>query len=120
MTDYTRIPIRDAEHQRLVQLQNNLAGKIDSYLSRPSLSDVIKYLLEQQEIKIMNTQTYYISEAMLGDEATEQDARRMVELLTEKGYDVEYGNRFNRTDEDDIATRDWEDALDIISQEKYA
>lgn len=64
--------------------------------------------------------TYYITEAHLGDEATEQDARRMVELLTAKGYDVEYGNQFNRDGEDAIASRDWEDALDVISREKYA
>lgn len=62
--------------------------------------------------------TYYISEQMLGDEATEQDARRMVELLNAKGYDVEYGDAIGQ-DEDDIATRDWEDALDTISSEKY-
>ncbi len=50
MTDYVRIPIRDTEHKRLVLLQNSLAGKISSYLARPSLSDIIKYLLDQQEI----------------------------------------------------------------------
>lgn len=55
MTEYTRIPIRDAEHQRLVQLQHELTGKISSYLSRPSLSDVIKHLLDREELKTMNT-----------------------------------------------------------------
>lgn len=61
--------------------------------------------------------TYYISEQMLGDEATETDARRMVEILTEKGYEVEYGDRHNT---EEIADADWEEALDMISHEKYA
>lgn len=61
--------------------------------------------------------TYYIGEQMLGDEATEQDARRMVEILTEKGYDVEYGDRRNT---EEIADSDWEDGLDIVSSEKHA
>jgi hypothetical protein len=64
--------------------------------------------------------TYYISEAMLGGEATEQDARRMVELLTERGYDVEYGDSRRGQSEDEVSIVDWEAALDIISQEKYA
>jgi hypothetical protein len=49
MTDYVRIPIREDEHKRLVALQTELTGKIDSYLTRPSLSDVIEYLLDQRE-----------------------------------------------------------------------
>lgn len=60
MTEYTRIPIRDAEHKRLVQLQNELAGKIDSYLSRPSLSDVIEYLLDQHGDITMSNQEYNV------------------------------------------------------------
>lgn len=63
--------------------------------------------------------TYYISEQMLGDDATEQDARRMVELLTERGYNVEYGDALGQ-DEATISDSDWSDALDIISGEKYA
>lgn len=62
--------------------------------------------------------TYYISEQMLGDEATEQDARRMVEILSAKGYDVEYGDTIGQ-EEDEIATQDWEAALDEVSVEKY-
>ena len=61
--------------------------------------------------------TYYVSEAQLGDEATEQDARRMVEILAAKGYDVEYGDCLGQ-DETDIANRDWEDGLDTISYQK--
>lgn len=49
MTEYVRIPIREEEHKRLVTLQGEWAGKIDSYLSRPSLSDVIKKLLDERE-----------------------------------------------------------------------
>jgi hypothetical protein len=75
----------------------------------------------EQEIGTMTSQTtYYISEAMLGDEATENDARRMVEILTERGYDVEYGDSHHGQFEDEILTSDWDAALDIISQEKYA
>lgn len=66
-----------------------------------------------------NSNTYYISEAMLGDEATEDDARRMVEILEGKGYNVEYGDKLGQ-DEAAISTADWEDGLDIISLEKYA
>jgi hypothetical protein len=77
--------------------------------------------LHQQETKTMKNQTtYYISEAMLGDEATERDARRMVEILTERGYDVEYGDSRRGQSEDEISAADWEAGLDIISQEKYA
>lgn len=61
--------------------------------------------------------TYYISEQMLGDEATEQDARRMVELLSAQGYDVEYGDRHNTAE---IADADWEAALETVSAEKYS
>jgi hypothetical protein len=75
--------------------------------------------LHQQETKTMTSQTTYcISEAMLGGEATEQDARRMVELLTERGYNVEYGDSHCWQFEDEILTSDWDAALDIISQEK--
>lgn len=64
--------------------------------------------------------TYYISEAMLGDESTEQDARRMVEILTWQGYDVEYGDSRREQSEDEISAADWGAGLDIIGEEKYA
>lgn len=54
MTDYVRIPIRADEHKRLVALQTELTGKIDSYLTRPSLSDVIKELLDRRDEKAAN------------------------------------------------------------------
>jgi hypothetical protein len=63
--------------------------------------------------------TYRIDEQMLGDEANEQDARRMVELLSQQGYDVAYGHALSQ-DETLIADRDWEAALDTISREKYS
>jgi len=66
----------------------------------------------------MNMDVYFISEEMLGDEATEGDARRMAELLTERGYDVEYGDSRRGQFEDEILTSDWDAALDIISEEK--
>jgi hypothetical protein len=62
----------------------------------------------------INMNTYYISEAMLGDEATEQDARRMVQLLRERGYDVEYGNDLNRGDAP-FTDAEWQVCLDFIS-----
>lgn len=64
--------------------------------------------------------TYYISAEMLGDEATDDDARRMVKILEARGYDAEYGHPRSYQSDDDIATKDWEEGLDIISREKYA
>lgn len=61
---------------------------------------------------------YYVDEQMLGDEATVEDAERMVELLTEWGYTVEYGHSIDQ-DEREIKQKDWNDALNIISQERY-
>lgn len=66
----------------------------------------------KQEIEM---DTYYINEEMLGDTATEQDARRMVELLAARGYDVAYGHGYGQ-DEDAIPTAVWEECLDIISR----
>lgn len=48
-TEYVRIPIREEEHKRLVALQTEWTGKINSYLTRPSLSDVIKKLLDDND-----------------------------------------------------------------------
>lgn len=42
------------------------------------------------------TTTYYVNEEMLGQFATEQDARHMIQLLTEKGFAVEYGTNLNK------------------------
>lgn len=50
----------------------------------------------REEIRIMETQTYFVDEQMLGQFATEQDARHMVELLQERGYNAEYGSQMNK------------------------
>ena len=50
---------------------------------------------------------YLISAEMLGPEATESDAKKMVELLTERGYAVAFGEPVdNDTDyiNDDVWT----------------
>lgn len=54
MKEYTKIPVRPEEHERLVALAFALAGKIDSYLTKPSYSDVIKHLLDHYEGKQNN------------------------------------------------------------------
>ena len=40
---------------------------------------------------------YLVNEQMLGQFATEQDARHMVNLLQERGYNAEYGIAMNKT-----------------------
>lgn len=57
MTEYVRIPIREDEHKRLVALQAEWTGQINSYLTRPSLSDIIKKLLDERKAIEMNAQT---------------------------------------------------------------
>ena len=62
--------------------------------------------------QIMNT--YCINEQMLGDAATAEQAKRMVELLTKRGYDVEYGDPMQRllpVDWDHDAAIDFEIAV---------
>jgi hypothetical protein len=66
----------------------------------------------------MNTQpdhkpTYYVDEQMLGDTATEKDARKMVKLLAQRGYNVEYGSAIGQ-DETAIRDADWTACLDKI------
>ena len=65
-------------------------------------------------------QTYRINAQMLGGEATESDARRMVELLTALGYDVEYttdcGDINARYDEDYIPDYAWTECMAAISR----
>lgn len=73
--------------------------------------------------------TYYVNEAMLGDDGTEADARLMVELLTDMGQDVAYGyptyqgkqadTFLNATPAGVAAYLDagyWQDALDILAE----
>jgi predicted GTPase len=66
----------------------------------------------------MDDLTYYINEAMLGDEGTERDARRMVALLQEWGYNVEYGVVIaNKVD--GPTDEDWDAAIEMVGVEKY-
>lgn len=55
MTEYVRIPIREDEHKRLIALQAEWTGQINSYLTRPSLSDVIKKLLDEKDTNARNS-----------------------------------------------------------------
>lgn len=66
----------------------------------------------------MNATTYYVSEQMLGQFATEQDARHMVELLKELGYDVEYGDQMNKVKPipDEVWFERLEQVQDFIQQ----
>lgn len=61
--------------------------------------------------------TVYVEPEMLGDVATDADARRMVELLTERGYDAQLGSALHSAA---VPADVWGECLDIISQEKYA
>jgi uncharacterized protein YfbU (UPF0304 family) len=72
-----------------------------------------------------NVETYFINEAMLGPDATEADAHRMVELLYDRGYDVRYGDSAEQHDsvtentmENVIDDKEWQQCLEIIRQEK--
>lgn len=64
----------------------------------------------------MNSNTYYISEQMLGSDATEKDARLMADLLREHGHDVEYGEPMRRNSEPPFNDAEWEECLDLISK----
>lgn len=66
-----------------------------------------------------NAKTYYLSEASLGDEGTEDDARRMVDILKGMGYDAEYTNVPNSVDSI-IPFEVWDTALGILSDEMLA
>jgi hypothetical protein len=62
--------------------------------------------------------TYYVEPEMLGDSATDADARRMVELLQERGVDAAFGSPL-QSDHDPDACPDavWEQCLDAINIE---
>ena len=68
---------------------------------------------------------YYVNSVMLGSDATEEDAMRMVEILHEMGYDnVEYTsdtgyiNDPDYDDEDYIPSEDiWESALNRLIEQ---
>lgn len=61
--------------------------------------------------------TYYINPEMLGPHGTEEAARMMVSILTERSYDVEYGEVLGQ--DDTIADDDWYAALALIPAEYY-
>jgi len=85
-----------------------------------SKANVIQTAIDRmyrEEIKDMST--YYITNAMLGDQATADDARRLVALLAQRGYDVAYGNPRRDQRDEEIRQADWNDCLDILSREKY-
>ncbi len=70
-------------------------------------------------------ETYFINEAMLGPDATEADAHRMVELLYHRGYDVRYSDSVRpnesvteNTMENVIDDKEWQECLEIIRREK--
>ena len=62
--------------------------------------------------------TYYVEPEMLGDSATDADARRMVELLQERGVDAALGSPL-QSDHDPDACPDavWDACLDAINIE---
>jgi Arc/MetJ-type ribon-helix-helix transcriptional regulator len=49
MTTYLHVSVRPEEHKRLTALTFHLAGKIDSYTTKPSYSDVIRFLIDNFE-----------------------------------------------------------------------
>lgn len=101
------------------------AQQLDWLMSRWGTSQtetltVVVDRIYQQEIVNMTTETVkpivYVSAEMLGSEAFEESARRMVELLNERGYDARLGSALHGAEvPDDV----WGECLDIISQGQY-
>lgn len=59
--------------------------------------------------------TYYVEPEMLGDAATDADARRMVELLIERGVDAALGSPLQYDhDPDECPDAVWEACLDAL------
>jgi uracil phosphoribosyltransferase len=73
----------------------------------------------QQEIPTMTTDkpVVFVSPEMLGDIATDAAARRMVELLTERGFDAQLGSALHGAA---VPEAVWGECLDIISQRNGA
>jgi hypothetical protein len=69
----------------------------------------------QKEIKTM---TYYVNPEMLGPNGTEEAARLMVKILTERGYDVAFGEVLGQ-EKDVVTDKDWHEALSLIPDEFY-
>lgn len=62
------------------------------------------------------TDTIYIIEEHLGDEATVAQAVCMMECLQERGHDVVYGYGPSNRNANDIPAKDWEECLDIAGK----
>ena len=81
-------------------------------------TDVIRTAVDrmyQQEKRAMNAKPIvYVEPEMLGDMATNADARRMVQLLRERGYDAELGSALHGEEVPEAVRGE---CLDIISQE---
>jgi hypothetical protein len=74
------------------------------------------YVIDKMNGRGGQTMSYMINAEMLGDVATEADAERMVEILSELGYDVAIGvDRSN--DPNYIPENVWSDALEQIGRE---
>jgi len=84
-------------------------------------TDVIRIAIDrmyQQEKRAMNAKPIvYVEPEMLGSEAFIDSARRMVELLKERGYDARLGSALHG---EDVPESVWNECLDIISREAYA
>ena len=59
--------------------------------------------------------TIFVNEQMMGDEATKDEAVRMVELLNERGVSAEYGDTVKGQDQ--IADSVWNECLSIVAIE---
>jgi len=62
--------------------------------------------------------TVFVTDEHLGNDATEADARRMVELLKERGYDARLGN--GKEGCEAVPDEEWNECLDQIFQENYS
>lgn len=83
-------------------------------------SDVIRTAIDrmhQQERKMNAKPIVYVEPEMLGSEAFVDSARRMVELLKERGYDARLGSALHG---EEVPESVWGECLDIISREAYA
>lgn len=112
----SQVNIRISKHTRrqLDQLQEHMST---------TQTDVISIAIDRMARKELNMNTYYVEPDMLGDDATEADANRMVELLQERGINAERGNALDiheQWHEHPTLETAWDDALNIISREKYS
>ena len=56
-----------------------------------------------------------IETAHLGDEATDDQAHQMVELLRERGYECESVSGSGFGDATDVSDTDWSECLEIVA-----